>query len=75
MKTTNGYLIPEEHLNIIKEEQGPDFNITSIIKLSDYYGVEGTYKNNDSFFMRTIKLSYIIQEIREKKLKKLLFPF
>jgi len=72
MKTIDGYLVKEEHLDIIKEKQGPDFNITSVTKTEIYYEVEGTYIDVEGFFTRKIPISEIIQEIREKKLNKLL---
>lgn len=72
MKTIDGYLVKEEHLDIIKDKYGPDFNLTSITKTETYYEVEGTYINMQGFFSSKILLSDIIQEIREKKLNKLL---
>jgi len=71
MKTIDGYLVPEEHLEIIKDKW-PDFNITSITKTETYYEVEGTYIDLEGFFTGKITLSEIIQEIRERKINQLL---
>lgn len=71
MKTIDGYLVPEEHLSIIKDKW-PDFNITSITKKKTYYEVEGTYIDLEGFFTGEITISEIIQEIRERKINQLL---
>lgn len=72
MKTIDGYLVPEEHLSIIRDKKGTDFNITSITKTETYYEVEGTYANMQGFFTSKVTLSEIIQEIRERKINQLL---
>ena len=71
MKTIDGYIVTIEHLEVIIKTCGNEFNITSIQKLKDAYSVEGTYNNVSDLFEKQIELSFIIREVRNKKLDNL----
>lgn len=67
MKTTDGYELPEEHLEIIRNTcnrlHSQEFNITLIQKMKRSYLVEGTY---------VIDFDYIKQEIRNNRINDVL---
>lgn len=78
MITTDGYKVNDEHLIIILEKLNDnydnlEFNITTITK--DKYGnyyLEGTYPGIDILCSTKVTLDYIKQEIRNKRINKIL---
>jgi hypothetical protein len=76
LKTIDGYLVPEEHLEIIRNtcklQNGLDFHITLIQKMKTAYEVEGTYNGIDRLYTATIEFDYIKTEIRNNRINKIL---
>jgi hypothetical protein len=75
MKTTDGYELPEEHLEVIRNVcnvNGQDFNITLIQKMKRSYQIEGTYKGIDKHYTAEIEFDYIKQEIRNNRINDVL---
>lgn len=75
MKTVDGYLVPEEHLEIIKNTckvNGQDFHITLIQKMKNSYEVEGTYNGIDRLYTAEVEFDYIKTEIRNNRINKIL---
>lgn len=76
MRTTDGYKIPDEHLKYIKQTVDPNYNITSIQRITnsdiDCYSIEGTIKGFDGIKYYTIELGWLTQVIREDKIREIL---
>jgi hypothetical protein len=75
MKTIDGYLVPEEHLEVIRNTcnvNGQDFNITLIQKMENSYLIEGTYKGIDTHYTAEIEFDYIKREIRNNRINDVL---
>ena len=72
MKTVDGYLVPEEHLEVIRNTCGKDFHITLIQKMKNSYEVEGTYNGIDRLYTAEVEFDYIKTEIRNNRINKIL---
>lgn len=76
MKAVDGYLVPKEHLEIIKNfcrlQNGLEFNITLIQRMSKSYEIEGTYKGIDKLYTAEIEFEFIKKEIRNNRINKIL---
>jgi hypothetical protein len=75
MKTTDGYELPEEHLEVIRNVfnvNGQDFNITLIQKMETAYEVKGTYNGIDRLYKAYVEFDYIKQEIRNNRINDVL---
>ena len=76
MKTIDGYLVPEEHLEVIRNtcklQNGLDFHITLIQKTKTAYEVEGTYNGIDRLYTAEVEFDYIKTEIRNNRINKIL---
>jgi hypothetical protein len=71
MKKTDGYELPEEHLEVIRNTcnvNGQEFNITLIQKMENSYLIEGTYKGIDTHYTAEIEFDYIKREIRNNRI-------
>ena len=76
MKATDGYLVPDEHIEIIKKtcelKNGQRFNITNIQRCKKSYEIEGTYEGINRLYHAEIEFDFIKSEIRNNRINKIL---